>query len=106
MQLRPFRPGDEALSRAVFYASVHGLACRDYSAEQLTAWAPLDYDAVQSGERLRANQPFIAELDGSVAGYADLQADGYIDHFFVAPAFARRGVALANARMSKLLVAS
>jgi putative acetyltransferase len=95
MRLRPFRSGDEPLLRAVFHASVHGLACRDYSAAQLAAWAPLDHDAVQWAERLRANQPFIAELDGSVAGYADLQADGYIDQFFVAPAFAGRGVARA-----------
>jgi len=95
MRLRLFHPGDEPLLRAVFHASVHGLACRDYSAAQLAAWAPLTYDAVQWGERLRDNQPFIAELDSAAAGFADLQADGYIDQFFVAPIFAGRGVARA-----------
>lgn len=26
--------------------------------------------------------PFIAELSGKLVGFADLQSDGYIDHFF------------------------
>lgn len=95
--IRPFRPGDEAALRAVFHASVHGLASKHYSPVQCDAWAPRLYDAAQWAERMRANQPFIAQVDGSegVAGFADLQADGYIDHFFVAPAFAGRGVARA-----------
>lgn len=95
LRIRNFRDGDEAALRAVFYASVHGLACKHYSPEQLNAWAPLAYDAAQWGERMRANQPFIAEIDGGMAGYADLQASGYIDHFFVAAAYAGRGAATA-----------
>ena len=27
-----------------------------------------------------------------IVGYADVQANGYIDHFFVSPSVARRGV--------------
>lgn len=79
MHLRPIHPGDEPVLRAVFHSSVHALACRDYRAEQLAAWAPHQYDAAQWGERLRDNQPFIVELDGTIAGYADLSADGGID---------------------------
>lgn len=26
--------------------------------------------------------PFIAEINGVVVGYSDLQSDGFIDHFF------------------------
>ena len=37
-------------------------------------------------------KPFVAEEDGKLIGYADVQADGYIDHFFVAAAANRRGV--------------
>ncbi|MNV40877.1 putative N-acetyltransferase YafP [compost metagenome] len=46
---------------------------------------------------MRANQPFIAQAidGGAIAGFADLQASGTIDMFFVAPAFARQGVARA-----------
>lgn len=92
LHLRPFRNGDEAALRAVFYSSVHVLARRHYSPAQLAAWAPRLYDAAQWRERIRGNQPFIAELDGAIAGYADLQASGYIDQFFVAGAHGGRGV--------------
>lgn len=92
LHLRPFRNGDEAALRAVFYSSVHVLARRHYSAAQLAAWAPRLYDGAQWRARMHANQPFIAELDGAIAGYADLQASGYIDQFFVAGAYGGRGV--------------
>ena len=95
MHIRTFRNGDETALRAIFHSSVHALACKDYTAEQLDAWAPRQYDAAQWGERVRGNQPFIAEIEGHIAAYADLQPSGYIDHFFVAGAYAGRGVARA-----------
>jgi putative acetyltransferase len=95
--IRNFRPGDEAALRAVFHASVHGLARPHYTPGQRDAWAPLRHDPARWAERMQANQPFIAQVDGSeaLAGFADLQPTGYIDQFFVAPAFAGRGVARA-----------
>jgi putative acetyltransferase len=95
MQIRSFREGDAPVLRAVFYSSVHELARQHYRREQLNAWAPRAYDAAQWAERLRGNQPFIAEIGGRIAGFADLQASGYIDHFFVAGAFAGQGAARA-----------
>ena len=93
VRIRRFRFGDEPVLRAVFRASVHGLACRHYSAAQRAAWAPLDHDAARWAQRMQALQPWVAEASGgAVAGFADLQPGGYIDMFFVAPAFARQGV--------------
>ena len=95
--IRNFCPGDEPALRAVFHASVHGLACKDYTTEQLAAWAPLHHDAVQWAERMRANQPFIAQTidGGAIAGFADLHASGTIDMFFFFFSFAGQGVARA-----------
>lgn len=96
ISIRNFRPGDEAALRAVFHAAVHGLTAHHYKAEQRAAWAPAEYDTTQWAQRMQDNQPFIAEAaDGVVAGFADLQPNGYIDMFFVAPAFAGQGVARA-----------
>ena len=47
---------------------------------------------------MRGIAPFVAEEDGRIVGYADVQADGYIDHFFVAAAAGRRGVGSALMR--------
>jgi putative acetyltransferase len=95
VHIRSFREGDAPVLRAVFYSSVHKLARKHYNREQRQAWAPDTYDAAQWSERLRGNQPLVAEMDGCVAGFADVQPSGYIDHFFVASAFAGRGVARA-----------
>lgn len=98
--IRPYRPADAPALRALFHASVHGLASAHYTPAQLAAWAPAAYDAAQWAARMQANQPFVAwatatQGAGAVAGFADLQANGYIDMFFVAPAHARQGVARA-----------
>lgn len=91
--IRSFRPGDAPALRSVFHAAVHHLTSSHYSAEQRAAWAPAEHDAAQWAARMQANQPFVAEAKGgAVAGFADLQPSGYIDMFFVAPAFARQGV--------------
>ncbi len=92
MHVRPFFPGDASTLRSVFHSSVHQLARQHYAAAQLQAWAPAEYDAAQWAERLRAHRPWVAEVDGCIAGFADLQLSGYIDHFFVAGDYAGRGV--------------
>lgn len=94
LSIRPYTCADAPALHALFHASVHGLARSHYSAAQLAAWAPQDWDAMQWAERLQANQPFVAlAADGvTLAGFSDLQADGYIDQFFVAPTCAGQGV--------------
>lgn len=93
--IRRYRPGEETALFSVFYSAVHQIASRDYSTEQVQAWAPEDMDADLWAARIREINPFVAELDGKIVGYADLQANGYIDHFFVSGEHARRGVGTA-----------
>lgn len=101
MHIRPSRP-DEALDLLrIFQAAVRVTAAGDYTAEQIEAWAPAAITAERAQhwiERIAALAPFVAEADGALVGYADLQADGYIDHFFVSPMQARRGVGAALMR--------
>jgi putative acetyltransferase len=92
IRIREFRTGDEPALFEVFYSAVHDVACRHYTQEQVDTWAPRDYEPEEWAERVQGIQPFVAEEDGRVLGYADVQADGYIDHFFVSGAAGRRGV--------------
>jgi putative acetyltransferase len=41
---------------------------------------------------MRGIAPFVVEQDGKLIAYADIQASGYIDHFFVSALFARQGI--------------
>lgn len=90
--IRPFHIGDETALHRVFHGAVHHVASRDYTPEQINAWAPAEPDHEAWMLKMRSLHPFIAEVDGVIAGYADLQASGYIDHFFVSADFPRRGV--------------
>jgi putative acetyltransferase len=92
MRIRPFHAGDEPALHAVFLSAVHEVACADYTARQLQAWAPKDLDQAFWMRRIRDIQPFVVEDRGDIAGYADVQPNGYIDHFFVAAPYARKGV--------------
>lgn len=90
--VRRARPGEEFLLWEVFQSAVHGLARQHYTPHQLAAWAPPSYPGAAWSERIRRNHPFVAEINGEVIAYADVQADGYIDQFFVTAPAAGRGV--------------
>lgn len=98
MRARACRAGEAPALLAIFRAAVRVTAAGDYRAEQIEAWSPAHWTPAQAEqwiERVRALHPFVAELDGAIAGYADLQDDGLIDHFYVSPDYARRGVGAA-----------
>ncbi len=92
MKIRRLAPGDEPALLAVFYSAVQQSAARDYSPEQLAAWAPADIDGARWAEHMRALRPFVVERGGHIVGYADLQPNGYIDHFFVSGQHPRQGI--------------
>jgi putative acetyltransferase len=92
MNIRPFQPGDEAALYRVHREAIHRVASRDYTPEQVQAWVPDRQDPGPWAIKMRRLRPFVAEVDGVVAGYADLQPSGYIDHFFVSADFPRQGV--------------
>jgi putative acetyltransferase len=91
MHVRKFRVGDEAALFKVYYSAIHQVASRDYSPVQIEAWAPADLDGSIWGTRIRGINPFVIEVDGLLIAYADLQENGYIDHFFVSGDHAGQG---------------
>jgi len=92
MIIRDFRIGDEMALHAVFFSAVRRTASRDYSPEQIEAWAPEAFDRDDWTQRMRGIRPFVVEDAGEVVAYADVQPDGYIDHFFVSGSRARQGI--------------
>lgn len=90
--IREFARGDELALRTVFLSAVHAGTRDFYSKAERNAWAPRCLDERSWLASVAALRPFVAAVDGRIAGYADLQATGLIDHFFVAAGFARRGI--------------
>lgn len=98
MQIRDFHAGDAPALRGVFESAIHGTARRDYSRQQADAWAPRTHDTEAWAARMLSLAPFVALVDGRIAGYADLQANGCIDHFYVAAEAGGQGVGSALMR--------
>ena len=92
MEIRRFRLGDEAALFRVYFTAIHGVASRDYSPEQIEAWAPADLDVHLWANRVQKIRPFVVEFDKEIVGYADVQPDGYVDHFFVSGSHPRKGI--------------
>lgn len=77
----------------LFYQSVHAIDPLVYTAEQKDAWAPTPVDYKRWSERLNKKKPFIAIMEGRVAGFIELDADGHIDCTYTHPDYQGIGVA-------------
>lgn len=75
----------------VYFTAIRMICIRDYSQEQVRAWAPDSFDPNIFREKMDKLNPFVAVLNGKIVGYADLQANGLIDHFFVHGEYQGRG---------------
>ncbi len=82
LKIRKFQKGDELALWKLKYDTIRKINTRDYTEEQTFAWAPDVFDAENWAKKIKTMNPFVAEIDGNIVGYADIQIDGYIDHFF------------------------
>ena len=90
--IRRYQAGDELQIGQIFYDAVHQLAFRDYTPEQLNAWAPRHPDPELWRQRCEIKQPFVKELQGRVVGFIELDPDGHVDCTYVDPAHSGVGV--------------
>lgn len=76
----------------IFFNTVRHINSRDYSQAQVEAWAPDSFDFEIWKVRMIGLSPFVAEIDGVIVGYTDLQDDGLIDDFFCHYKYQGQGV--------------
>lgn len=95
MDLRDYTPDDAAATLDVFLRAIRVTAARDYTPEQVAAWAPPDVDPDAWAARRAASRTVVAVRDGVVVGFTDVDAAGYVDMLFVDPDATRQGVASA-----------
>lgn len=99
-RLRLYRPADLEELIWLFYHSVHTAAWRDYTPEELDAWAasPESVDRAAWGESLAAHYTVVAEQDGKLLGFGDMDETGYLDRLYVHGEFQGQGVAASIAQ--------
>ena len=91
LRLRRFRPEDTPALIALFKDTVRRVNSRDYTPEQVRAWAPDMVDPVRWAV-LIDRYTLVAETDGRIVGFTDLEPDGHIDRFFVHADYQGQGV--------------
>ena len=92
MQIRRYKPGEEMALWHLFHDSVRHIDTSHYTAEQLHAWSPDQIDLGKWRAKFRNISPFVVEHEKQLIGYADVQATGYVDHFYVHHLWQRRRV--------------
>ncbi|UXA00041.1 GNAT family N-acetyltransferase [Vibrio splendidus] len=92
VRIRNYQASDDKALWEIFFYTVRNVNVRDYSQQQVEAWAPSSFEFALWQKRMNGLQPFVAELDGRVVGYTDLQPNGLIDHFFCHHEYQGKGV--------------
>ena len=78
-----YRSEDCAALAELFYETVHTVNARDYTPLQLDAWATGEVDLDAWDRSFREHDTVIAEQDGSIVGFGDMDAAGYLDRLYV-----------------------
>jgi putative acetyltransferase len=84
-RIRGYEAGDACAIARLFYETVRSVNRADYSEEQVEAWAPVVPD--KQAWHARMSKPdrrtLVAEEDGEVVGFAELEDDGHLDMLYV-----------------------
>ena len=95
MKLRSYRTEDCAEMAQLFYDTVHTVNARDYSQPELDAWATGSVDLEAWNRRYQNSYTLIAEADGRIVGFGNMDESGCLDMLYVHREHQREGVASA-----------
>jgi ribosomal protein S18 acetylase RimI-like enzyme len=92
MIIREYHESDTEMIMNLFYETVHKINIRDYTPEQVKAWTGEKMDYEFWHKRLQMKLPYVAEKNGEIVGFAELEADGHIDCFYCHYQYQHQGI--------------
>lgn len=95
MIIRKYLPSDCRYLAELFYQTVHTINAKDYTEEQLNAWATGNVDIKQWNQSLSEHFSLVAMKDGIIAGFGDIDRTGYLDRLYVHKNYQNQGIATA-----------
>lgn len=95
MIIRKYRSADCRELFGLFYDTVHTVNIRDYTNEQVNAWATGDVDLGKWNRSFLEHFSLVAETDKMIIGFGDIDKTGYLDRLYVHKDYQRQGVATA-----------
>lgn len=95
--IRGYKKADAEALAAIYYNTIHTINIRDYTEEQVNAWAPYDSVKDYSGwqEKLAKVKPFVAVINDIVVGFAEFEPNGHVDCFYVHHEYQGKGIGTA-----------
>lgn len=93
MILRKYAKTDCVELAELFYDTVHTVNAKDYTREQLDAWATGKVNLEAWNESFQAHHTVVAEMDGKIVGFGDMDETGFLDRLYVHKDYQRCGVA-------------
>lgn len=95
MIIRPYQPEDCRELARLFFNTVHTVNAKDYTKQQLNAWATGTVDLEAWNRSLTEHFTLVAMENGIITGFGDMDATGYLDRLYVHRDFQGRGIASA-----------
>lgn len=82
MVVRDYRPSDTSEIQALFYNTVQQVNSRDYNPQQIEVWSSTAQQTEFWTTRLVSSFVYVAEQDGKIIGFANLEPSGHLDCFY------------------------
>lgn len=94
IHIRLYQPADLPQIGQLFYDTVHKVNAKDYTQEQLDAWADGKIDAAAWDESFQKHYAIVAEKDGMIVGFGDIDLQkSYLDKLYIHKDHQRQGIA-------------
>lgn len=93
MLLRKYRTSDCAEMAELFYQTVHTVNAKDYTEEQLDAWASGEVNLYEWDRAFLAHDTIICVKDDRIVGFGDIDETGYLDRLYVHKDYQGQGIA-------------
>lgn len=95
MTLREYTISDCKEMAELFYQTVHSVNARDYTKEQLDAWAAGTVDLQAWNQSFLEHITIVAVENEEIVGFGDITPDGYLDRLYVHRDYQGKGIASA-----------
>ena len=83
MVIRPYESSDCPTLAQIYYDTIHTVCAADYTPAQLDAWASGNVDLQVWDAYFLARHSFVAEMDGQIVGFSDMDDTGYLGRLYV-----------------------
>lgn len=93
MRVRGYRSSDCNEVVELFYNTVHTVNAKDYTKEQLDAWATGQLDLAKWSRSFQKHYSVVAVDDEIIVGFGDIDMTGYLDRLYVHADYQRKGIA-------------